>query len=344
MSKRIVNISSLLGFMLLLSGCGQETSLTPLPDIGEREPVEIHLNASLAQISVEVTRANTPFITEITEGMEVGLYGIRNADDQPGNDPYIDNWKFTTNASGELTSPTHAKVYFPAGREQAFLYAYSPHTESINVTKEGYVRIPVKSGLAESMEAPWNNAATDPLYASDNPKIVREPVGSPDATASGTATFALNHAMAKLNILVTTSSTVETYSLNGITVTFTNGQYGYMDLITGDITPASDTQAAKVFTETYDPAVSFDASTTAAQFSHSVIPPAKDTDNAIQKITVNIGGTEYIVYEAGTGPIVTLTKGGQKTLRIKFNLDNTGTVSLNDWNADEDQEIESNHK
>lgn len=342
MSKRIVNISSLLSFMLLLSGCGQETSLTPLPDIGEREPVEIHLNASLVQVSVEVTRAGTQFITGI-DGMQVGLYGMRNSTDLPGNNPYINNWQFTASGSGALTSPTHAKVYFPAGREQAFLYAYSPYTESIVVTQEGHVRIPVKSGLVESAEAPWNNAATDPLYASDSPTIVRKPADSPDATASGTASFAFHHAMAKLNILVTTSSTVETYLLNGIAVTFTNGQYGYMDLTTGDIAPASDTQAAKVFTETY-PAVSFDASTTAAQFSHSVIPPAKDTDNAIQKITVNVGGTEYIVYEAETGPAVTLTKGGQKTLRIKFNLNNTGTVSLNDWNANEDQEIESNHK
>ena len=48
MSKQIVNISSLLSFMLLLSGCGQETSLVPLPGNGEQEPVEIRLNASLA--------------------------------------------------------------------------------------------------------------------------------------------------------------------------------------------------------------------------------------------------------------------------------------------------------
>ena len=34
MSKQIVNISSLLSFMLLLSGCGQETSLVPLPGNG----------------------------------------------------------------------------------------------------------------------------------------------------------------------------------------------------------------------------------------------------------------------------------------------------------------------
>lgn len=341
MSKRIVNISSLLSFMLLLSGCGQETSLTPLPDIGEREPVEIHLSASLVQVSVEVTRAGTQFITGI-DGMQVGLYGMRNSTDLPGNTPYIDNWQFTASGSGALTSPTHAKVYFPAGREQAFLYAYSPYTESIVVTQEGHVRIPVKSGLVEGTEASWENAATDPLYASDSPTIVREPAGSPDATTSGTASFAFNHAMAKLNILVTTSSTVETYSLNSITVTFTNGQYGYMDLTTGDITP--DAQATKVFTETYTPAASFDASTTTAQFSHSVIPPAKDTDNAIQKITVNVGGTEYIVYEAETGPAITLAKGRQKTLRIKFNLNNTGKVSLNDWNTNGDQEIESNHK
>lgn len=325
MSKRIVNISSLLGFILLLSGCGQETSLTPLPHNGEQESVEIHLNASLAQISVDVTRANTTKL--MPDNSSIGLYGTRNADDMPGSSPYIDNWEFVTDAQGIMKSTENAKVYFPAGREQAFLYAYSPYTTSVKVMADGNVGIPVKSG-------------DDLLYAYDNPTIVRNGSTETEATPSGTATLAFKHAMAKLNVLVSTSAT-ETYSLNAIAITFSNGQSGYMNLSDGKVT--SETSSDKTITKSYDPAGTIsNAADLQAQFSSTVIPPSTVTGNAIQEIRITVDDTEYIVYEAASGPAITLTAGSQKTLRINFNLNNQANASLIDWGSDANQDIDYN--
>ena len=344
MSKQIVNISSLLSFMLLLSGCGQETSLVPLPGNGEQEPVEIRLNASLAEISVEVTRTDATML--MPNGSRIGLYGMRNSGDLPGNNPYIDNWEFVTDADGAMSNPDHAKVYFPAGREQAFLYAYSPYTTSVKVMADGKVGIPVKSDLADNpTESPWNtepwtHAATDLLYAYDDP-IHHYRLPLPDNPLNENAYFIFKHALAKLNILVSTSSATESYQLNSIAVTFSNGQYGYMNLTDGKITP--EASSTKTFTVGYDPSQTIISNTTdQAQFSHIVIPPATITDNAIEEIKITANGTEYIVYEATSGPVITLTASMQKTLHIKFNPDNQAHSSLIDWDNDVNQDIDYN--
>lgn len=331
MSKR-VNILSLFSTMLLLlTGCEQETSLSPLLPAGEKEPVEIHLSARVAEVSTVITRAETDFYTTLT-GNPVGLYGLKGRGASFTDSIYMDN-RSLEYENGLLTSST-AKVYFPTGRDSALLYAYYPYTsDPIPLPGNATGRcIRVKGGMSTTSDE-WADAPKDPLYAFAKSTIVRKKEGEAEATPSGKAELKFFHRMARLQILVNTNA-AEDYRLQEVHVTFASHQHGYMDLRTGEIITADATP--ETCTKTLaDQSL---RNVTAPQLDYSALPGIK----AVTKIQliVKIGdalGVEYNVFDAEEGgTTIDLESGATTKVTINFNPGTQVTASLdNTWQTSE---------
>lgn len=331
MSKR-VNILSLFSTMLLLlTGCEQETSLSPLLPTGEKEPVEIHLSARVAEVSTVVTRAGTDFYTTLT-GSTVGLYGLKGRGASFTDSIYMDNRSLEyDNTNNSLTSST-AKVYFPTGRDSALLYAYCPYTnDPIPLPGNATERcIRVKGGMSTT-SGEWMDAPEDPLYAFAKSTIVRKKKEETEATLLGKAELKFIHRMARLQILVNTNAT-EDYRLQAVHVTFASHQHGYMDLRTGKIITADATP------ETCTETLADQSLSTAPQLDYSALPGIK----AVTKIQliVKIGdapGVEYNVFDAEEGgTTIDLESGATTKVTINFNPGTQVTASLdNTWHTSE---------
>lgn len=332
MSKR-VNILSLFSTMLLLlTGCEQETSLSPLLPSGEKEPVEIHLSARVAEVSTVITRAETDFYTTLT-GNPVGLYGLKGRGASFTDSIYMDN-RSLEYKNGLLTSST-AKVYFPTGRDSALLYAYYPYT-SDPIPLPGNVTgrcIRVKGGMSTTSDE-WTDAPKDPLYAFAKSTIVRKKEGETEVTPSGKAELKFIHRMARLQILVMTNA-LEDYRLQAVHVTFASHQHGYMDLRTGEIITADATPE----TCTKTPAEQSLKDVLTPQLDYSALPGTQ----AVTKIrlTVKIGealeGEEYNVFDAEEGgTTIDLESGATTKVTINFNPGTQVAASLdNTWQMSE---------
>lgn len=335
MSKR-VNILSLFSTMLLLlTGCEQETSLSPLLPAGGKEPVEIHLSARVAEVSTVVTRAGTDFSTTLT-GSTVGLYGLKGRGVSFTDSIYMDNRSLEyDNTNSSLTSGT-AKVYFPTGRDSALLYAYCPYTnDPIALPGNATERcIRVKGGMSTTSSAEWTDAPKDPLYAFAKSTIVRKKEGETGATPSGEAKLEFFHRMARLQILVKTNA-AEDYRLQAVHVTFASHQHGYMDLRTGEIITADATPETCTETLT-DPSLK---NVPTPQLDYSALPGIQ----AVTKIrlTVKIGdapeGEEYNVFDTEEGgATIDLESGATTKVTINFNPGTQVTASLdNTWQTSE---------
>ena len=334
MSKR-VNILYLFSTMLLLllTGCEQEASLTPLPN-GE-EPVEIRLSARVADVSTEITRAGTDFHTSLV-GTTIGLYGLRGVGESFSDSIYMHNRDLEYDSQNASLTSSTSKIYFPTGREKAFLYAYCPYTDApIPLPGNGKkLCIRVKGGMSSDAGYDWLNVSDDPLYAQAESSIVRKQADETGATPSGNAHFDFIHRMARLKVLVTTQATEE-YYLQAINVTFTVHQHGYMDISTGDITTAY--AAKEVCTETFTD-VSF-RNTTTPQLDYSAFP-GKGTIAKIElivKMGVTAGtGATYTVFEAEPGRDIDLEPGKTTKVTINFNPSANASASLdNTWETSE---------
>lgn len=335
MSKR-VNILSLFSTMLLLlTGCEQETSLSPLLPSGEKEPVEIHLSARVAEVSTVITRAETDFYTTLT-GNPVGLYGLKGRGASFADSIYMDNRSLEyDNTNKSLTSST-AKVYFPTGRDSALLYAYYPYTsDPIPLPGNATGRcIRVKGGMSTTSPNEWTNAPKDPLYAFAKSTIVRKKKEETEATLSGKAELKFIHRMARLQILVMTNA-LEDYRLQAVHVTFASHQHGYMDLRTGEIITADATP--ETCTETLADQSLKDVS--APQLDYSALPGIKAVTKIqlIVKIGEALEGEEYNVFDAEEGgTTIDLESGATTKVTINFNPGTQVTASLdNTWQTSE---------
>ena len=358
MSKQ-VNILYIFSTMLLslLAGCEQEASLTPLPDNGEQEPVEILLSARVAGVSTVVTRAGTDF-QESLVGATIGLYGAKGKQTQEvlGEEEsfcdsiYMSNHSLEyDNSNGSLTSST-AKIYFPAGREKAFLYAYCPYTAGAGIlswpkspTTDLCIR--VKSGMS-NQGGEWTDAPVDPLHDTATATIERKGPADSGATQPGTAHFDLTHRMAQLQILVMTDDEKEKYTLQAITVKFRTSLHGYMNLRTGDIIPAQ--VQPETYIETLGegiPLSTAPASEQTSQFIHSALP-GRNVITAIE-LTVKMGdateAANYTVYEAGeANPSIDLESNKKTRVLINFHPKSSASASLDDWSSSEEYPIDYN--
>lgn len=333
MSKR-VNILSLFSTMLLLlTGCEQETSLSPLLPAGEKEPVEIHLSARVAEVSTVITRAETDFYTTLT-GSTVGLYGLKGRGASFTDSIYMDN-RSLKYINGDLTSST-AKVYFPTGRDSALLYAYCPYTsDPIPLPGNATGRcIRVKGGMSTTSDE-WADAPKDPLYAFAKSTIVRKKKEETEATPSGKAELKFIHRMARLQILVMTNA-LEDYWLQAVHVTFASHQHGYMDLRTGEIITADATP--ETCTKTLADQ-SIESVSATPQLDYSALPGIKAVTKIqlIVKIGEALEGEEYNVFDAEEGgTTIDLESGATTKVTINFNPGTQVTASLdNTWQTSE---------
>lgn len=332
MSKR-VNILYFFSTMLLplLIGCEQETSLTPLPD-GE-EPVEIRMSARVVDVSIETTRANTDFHTSL-RGSTVGLYGLRGVGASFIDSIYMENRSLEYDSSnGALTSQT-SKVYFPTGRDSAFLYAYCPYT-AMTEQQNNDLCIRVKSSMSAMSDEAWSSIV-DPLYAQTKSGIVRKKADETGSTPSGSAHFNFTHRMARLQVLVKTDANTENYRLQKVAITFANHQHGYLNLRTGDITTANT--ASETYTETFDDVLN--SSIANPQLDYSALPAKGAVTKIVLTIkmdnTADMEGEEYTVFESDGSHSIDLESGKTTKVIINFNPNTNVSASLNNtWETTE---------
>ena len=189
----------------MLTGCEADTSLAPLPGLGE-EPVEVRLHATTIGAGLEVSRVTT-LNNQI--GMTGGIYQ---------NLPL--NYDQTTTA---LNTTDQSKIYYPLQTDTMNIYAYAPYSEEAYNYEENTVL--VKSTWQEGIA--WNNYVADPIWAKTSVTKIN-PIG--------TLTFV--HAMSRLQIHLVHDQGKE-YTNIRIEIDFDRSQYGKMSLETGVITSAN---------------------------------------------------------------------------------------------------------
>lgn len=323
MSKR-KNISYLFCVLLLsLTGCEDDTSPT-LPSATEGESVEILLHAAMSQVTTTVTRSDFIDGTAFNDSASIGIFGLKEEGGSFTDSPYIDN-RLYYNHQGSLTG--EGKIYFPAGRDTAYLYAYSPYMADDQLTGEGNeLRIRIKGGLSATTDSLWKEASTDPLRATAIPVTERAAIDSEELTPSVTVNMAFSHQLAQLQTTLTATS--EEYLLQELIITFRNHQHGYLNLRDGSITSANESE--ETCTETFADVVFTDGQLSA----HSALPAT----DAISKIEVKARLTsseDGVVYEAYNAESATnkinLIAGHITKVNISFNPTLKGEAVLNDW-------------
>lgn len=375
--SRKTNLSYLFSLtLLLLAGCDKDSSPVPAPDTGA-EPVEIRLQARMTQVSVSVTRAagdSTAFITSLSDiDGGIGLYGLRDtlsAEDgssatngaMEGDNAYICNWKLTASPAedtGTFALTGEGKIYFPAGRETAYLYAYAPYTETgITVDDEGNASVPVAGGWCEA-EAPNN----DPLWAKTVSTIKRATADETAATPNGTATFEFTHRMAQLAIhIYHTKTDAAAYLLQAVEVTFFADQHGKLNLrngsiVSNDMLDGTTQSAGYTYTHLFAQEQAFRKGTGSSDNGnatdngyttlHSALPSSRAEGGVKQiriKVTETAGneGAWYIAYSYdGTATPIPLQQGKKTTVNIAFNPNTEASATIdNSWETLFDNEDE----
>lgn len=293
MSKLRIYIQLLFWALLpTLMGCSADDSLVLLPNIPEEEPMEIRLYATtLAQADAVVTRiSNGSFEAED----EIGVC-ITN---------YYENTLFTL--EGGYFTPNDA-CYFPLNEEEVTISAYYPYSASISNGK-----LPVKSSISNMNEGDWANATTDPLWATN---IIQKPIRSTTTTTTANVEMAFQHQLACLQVKADDDVT-----MNSITITFKNGQYGYLTISNGQITSAnpdaSQAQTWNIEDETN--------TSTGLSINERFLP----NEDAISSISINDNGVNKIIFPNDTTNKISLVSG--KVTKIRISKGNNASTRNND--------------
>lgn len=332
--SRKTNISYLFILALLLfASCDKEISPTSPLDNGEK-PVEIRLSTRMAQVSASVTR-NENFIEDnetLPQEAKLGVYGLRKKDDSfAPTKAHFANVLFTTPAANygreNISLSSANTIYFPAGTNIAYLYAYYPYVDSPTVTN-GKATIPVRSSL-HTIEGD-GTLPTDPLYTG-SVQATKNKVDESTPAQPVEVSLPLQHAMARLIINIRlTEESQKTCMLQAVTIVFKHEQKGEMSLNDGNITSKAIETTYNVMTG--ETQLTMDG----ISYDHTVLPAT----DAIAKISITVNGEIFTAYDGSNGSI-RLESAHKRTVNITFNPTLSTKAAMGNWTNDNSNDFEA---
>lgn len=157
-------------------------------------------------------------------------------------------------------------------------------------------------------EGDWANATRDPLWATN---IIQKPIRSTTTTTTANVEMAFQHQLACLQVKADDDVT-----MNSITITFKNGQYGYLTISNGQITSAnpnaSQAQTWNIEDETN--------TSTGLSINERFLP----NEDAISSISIN----DNEIFPNDTTNKISLVSG--KVTKIRISKGNNASTRNND--------------